>query len=108
MTDERILSGDEVIDRSTPDYKECLAALKSAEQTADRLITAVKPSILGERYFTSEEIMTAFHISRRALQNYRDNGTIPYTSIGGIILYPESKILEALNINSNKSLHYTF
>ena len=102
MTDERILSGDDVIDRSASNYKECLAALKSAEQTADRIMTAVKPSILGERYFTSEEIMTAFHIGRRALQNYRDNGTIPYTSIGGIILYPESQIQKGLERNYYK------
>ncbi|WP_289299984.1 helix-turn-helix domain-containing protein [Xylanibacter muris] len=46
--------------------------------------------------------MTHFHISRRALQNYRDKGIIPYTSIGGTLLYPESKINEVLDRNYYK------
>lgn len=76
--------------------------MRCAVQTADRLIADVEPSLLGERYLTTEQMMTRFHISRRALQNYRDKGIIPYTSIGGTLLYPESKINEVLEKNYYK------
>ncbi len=50
--------------------------------------------------------MARFHISRRALQNYRDKRIIPYTSIGGTLLYPESKINELLESNYYKPMEY--
>ena len=39
------------------------------------------------------------HISKRALQTLRDEEAIPYTSIGGKILYPESALYETLRKN---------
>lgn len=99
MTDGKTLSGEDVIDRTSPEYAECIETLKDAERTAEQIIRNVRPALIGERYFTSEEIMLNFHISRRALQNYRDNGTIPHTSIGGRILYPESGIKQVLEKN---------
>lgn len=91
-----------IITCDTPEYKALVEAMRCAVQTADRLIADVKPSLLGERYLTTEQMMTRFHISRRALQNYRDRGIVPYTSIGGTLLYPESKINEVLERNYYK------
>ena len=100
MNDETInIQGRDTIDRNTPDYMSCIAMLEQAEHTADRIRTTVKPSLFTERYFTSAEVMRYLHISRRALQNYRDNGEIPYTAIGGILLYPETKLNEILEKN---------
>lgn len=86
----------------TDEYKVLLEAMRRATQTADKLIAEVEPSLLGERYLTTEQVMARFHISRRALQNYRDKRIIPYTSIGGTLLYPESKINEVLEKNYYK------
>lgn len=91
-----------IITRDTPEYKELAEAMRCAVQTADRLIAEVSPPLLGERYLTTEQVMTHFHISRRALQNYRDKGIIFYTSIGGTLLYPESEINEVLDRNYYK------
>lgn len=91
-----------IITHDTPEYRELSEAMRCAVQTADRLIADVEPALLGERYLTTEQVMTHFHISRRALQNYRDRGIIPYTSIGGTLLYPESKINEVLENNYYK------
>ena len=100
MNDETIkIQVRDTIDRNTPDYMSCIAMLEQAEHTADRIRTTVKPSLFTERYFTSAEVMRYLHISRRALQNYRDNRLIPYTTIGGKILYPQSAILELLEAN---------
>ena len=102
MTDEKIGCGDDVIHRQSPEYRGLTAALQETRRIADSLMRDCKPSIANERYFTTDEIMLNFRISRRALQNYRDNGTIPHTSIGGVILYPESKIREVLEGNYYK------
>lgn len=91
-----------IITCDTPEYKALTEAMRCAIQASDRLIADAELSLLGERYLTTEQMMTRFHISRRALQNYRDRGIIPYTSIGGILLYPESKINEVLEKNYYK------
>ena len=93
-----------VLTCNTAEYEEMLEALRLAVQTADKLIDNVTPSLLDERYLTTEQTMTHFHISRRTLQNYRDKGIIPYTSVGGTLFYPESKINEVLERNYYKLL----
>lgn len=96
MAEDKILCGDDVITRETPEYKELVATMQRTEQIADKLLKEVRPCLLNERYFTTEQVMELFHISRRALQNYRDKGIIPFVSVGRNIVYPESKIMEML------------
>lgn len=102
MNKTTTISEECIITRDTPEYKELAEAMRYAAQTADRLVADVEPSLLGERYLTTEQVMTHFQISRRALQNYRDKGIIPYTFVGGTLLYPESKINEVLKRNYYK------
>lgn len=99
MTKEEILLSDDVIGRETPAYKQLLAAIREAGTTAAHIRQSCKPQLCAERYLTTEDVMDCFHISRRALQSYRDKGLIPHTSIGGVIQYPESKINEVLEGN---------
>ena len=91
-----------VLTRDMAEYEELLEAMRLAAQPADKLIAEITPPLSGERYLTTEQVMTHFHISRRALQNYRDKGIIPYTSVGGTLLYPEFKINEVLERNYYK------
>lgn len=102
MTDDKIQCGDDVITRETPEYIETIVAYRNTARIADRLVKEVRPCLLNERYFTTEQVMEHFHISRRALQNYRDKGIMPFLSIGGNILYPETKIKEMLEKNYYK------
>lgn len=102
MADDKILCGDDVITRETPEYRELVATLQRTVQIADKLMKEVRPCLLNERYFTTEQVMELFHISRRALQNYRDKGIIPFVSVGGNIVYPESKIREMFEKNYYK------
>lgn len=106
MTDDKIQCGDDVITRETPEYIETIAAYRNTARIADRLVKEVPPCLLNERYFTTEQVMELFHISRRALQNYRDKGIIPFLSIGGNILYSEVKINEMLETKYYKPLVY--
>ncbi len=102
MDDKMMIENRSVLTCNTAEYEELLESMRFAVQTADKLIAEITPPLSGERYLTTEQVMTHFHISRRALQNYRDKGIIPYTSIGGTLLYPESKINEVLEWNYYK------
>ncbi|WP_302022589.1 helix-turn-helix domain-containing protein [Alistipes putredinis] len=102
MEDSKITCGGDVITGETPEYRKLAATMQNIVRITDKLMKKVRPSLLNERYFTTEQVMEHFHISRRALQNYRDKGLIPYTSIGGNILYPEAKINQVLEKNYYK------
>ena len=51
-----------------------------------------QPLLGGEHYLTDRELSERLKISRRTLQDYRNNGILPYRQLGGKILYRESDI----------------
>ena len=55
-----------------------------------------QPLLGGEHYLTDRELSQRLKISRRTLQNYRNNGILPYRQLGGKILYRESDIERVL------------
>jgi len=61
----------------------------------------IKPQTSQEskRYLKSAEVMEMLSISPGTLQNLRINGTLPYSKIGGIILYEEKEIERVLEEN---------
>lgn len=64
-----------------------------------------KFSILsGHRYLTDAELAKCLKISRRTLQEYRNNGIIPFYHVGGKILYREADIEEFLEINRQEAI----
>ena len=67
-------------------------AMKSMK---DRVTSNYRPLLNGERYLSDVEVSHRLKVSRRTLQDYRDNGTLPYFKLGGKVLYRESD-LEAL------------
>lgn len=87
---------EDIITRDSNVFKELRHNIVLAIQAVDILIDTHRPSIGKEVYLTSEEVRSIFGLSKRSLQNYRDNRQIPYTSIGGKILYPQSAIYKLL------------
>ena len=68
-------------------------------QSLDRLLNGVqnlvanhKPTLGGEHYLTDKEVSTRLKVSRRTLQEWRNNGQIAYIQLGGKTLYAESAI----------------
>lgn len=51
-----------------------------------------KPQLGGERYLTDFEVSKKLRVSRRTLQEWRNNGQIAYLLLGGKVLYAESDI----------------
>ena len=53
----------------------------------------------AKKYLKSSEVMEMLSISPGTLQNLRINGTLPYSKIGGIILYEEKEIDRVMEEN---------
>ena len=90
---------DDVLLRTSPEYKEFRQEILRAIHLLDTLIAAHRPTIVTESYLTGEEVMELFSLCPRTLQNYRDRRVL-----GSKILYPRSEIEKILNRNYRKSL----
>lgn len=58
----------------------------------ENLAVGNRPVLGGERYLTDKEVSAQLKLSRRTLQDYRNEGRISYYQLGGKILYQESDI----------------
>ena len=65
----------------------------------ENMALANRPLLDGERYLTDKEVSILLRLSRRTLQDYRNEGIISYYQLGGKILYRESDIEEMLQEN---------
>lgn len=72
------------------------SSLESLSNRVEKIHDNNKPSLDGERYYTDKELAVKLKGSRRSLQDYRNNGILPYTQIGGRILYRGSDIERTL------------
>lgn len=65
----------------------------------ENMALANHPLLDGERYLTDKEVSILLRLSRRTLQDYRNEGIISYYQLGGKILYRESDIEKMLQEN---------
>lgn len=58
----------------------------------------------GEHFLTDSELSVMLKISRRTLQEYRNEGRLPYIRLGGKVLYRESDIERMLQDGYRKAM----
>ena len=76
--------------------KSFFLSLDSLASAMERLFTGKKPSLSGEHFYTDDELSKKLKLSRRSLQDYRNEGRIPHIKLGGKILYRSSDIEKLL------------
>jgi len=76
--------------------KSIFLSLDILSSAMERLFTGRKPMLSGEYFYTDEELSEKLKLSRRSLQDYRNEGRIPYIKLGGKILYRSSDIEKML------------
>ena len=85
-----------------------VAAMLESMRKGSRWLTAFlesyRPPLDGERYLTDREVSELLRVSRRTLQEYRNDRLLPYILLGGKVLYPESGLREVLEANYRKPL----
>jgi excisionase family DNA binding protein len=91
-SDERIRELRECIDR----LRGCIWKLKD---------NARKRSLDNETYISDKELSDRLKVSRRTLQEWRNNGRISYILLGGKVLYKEKDIQLMLEKNYHASIY---
>ncbi len=76
--------------------KSFFLSLERLSRIMEHLFSSRKPELNGESFYTDEELSKKLKISRRSLQDYRNQGRIPYIKLGGKILYRSSDIEKLL------------
>lgn len=80
--------------------------LQNFEQVIKDTVKAQLPKLrdsFQKDWLSTEEVMEMMNVSRRTVQNYRDDGKISYTQDGRKILYPRESIEEFLRDNMIKA-----
>ena len=72
------------------------SSLEDLSKRVEKKCDSNKPSLDGERYYNDKELAVKLKVSRRSLQDYRNNGILPYIRVGGKILYRASDIERVL------------
>ncbi|MGX1752862.1 helix-turn-helix domain-containing protein [Sphingobacterium sp. NPDC055346] len=65
----------------------------------EEILKNYRPVMNGEIYLSGEEVCKLLHISKRTLQQYRDDQILPYIQIGGKIIYKETDLMNVLEQN---------
>ncbi|MFV0268434.1 MAG: helix-turn-helix domain-containing protein [Draconibacterium sp.] len=76
--------------------KSFFLSLERLSRLMEHLFASRKPKLNGESFYTDDELSKKLKISRRSLQDYRNEGRIPYIKLGGKILYRASDIEKML------------
>ena len=96
----------EIITKDSEEFKELTGWMKKIGKSLEAATARIRPAIADEHYLQGEDVCEMLHISKRTLQTLRDEGAIPYTTIGGKILYPESALYETLRKNYRNYRQY--
>lgn len=78
------------------DNRELLQALNDVLPHIEQALKNNNPLFDSERYLTSEELCSILKLSRRTLQDYRNNGILPFIQLPGKVLFRESDIKKIL------------
>jgi len=88
---------DNLITKNNERVKNFFKSLDRMLDNIESLTQNYRPILGGERFMTDAEVSERLKLSRRVLQDYRNEGTIPYCKLGGKILYRESDIQKLLD-----------
>ena len=76
----------ELITLRTSGVEDAMKSMKDIESLFDKVTSNYRPLLNGERYLSDVEVSHRLKVSRRTLQDYRDNGTLPYFKLGITLL----------------------
>ncbi len=64
-----------------------------------------RPVLGGEHYLSDAELSSILKLSRRTLQQWRNDGVISFISLGGKVLYRESDVQDMLERRYRKAFN---
>lgn len=91
-----------VVTMDTEEVTVLLQEMQKQSKWLSSFLENYSPPLDGERYLTDKEVSELLRVSRRTLQEYRNNRVLPFILLGGKVLYPESGLREVLETNYRK------
>ena len=88
----------------TEDVTMLLQNVQKNSKWLSACLESYSPPLDGERYLTDTEVSELLRVSRRTLQEYRNNRVLPFILLGGKVLYPESGLREVLETNYRRPI----
>lgn len=95
---------DKVMTQDDEPIAKALHALRKGAKEVKQLSENYRPPLNGERYMTDKEVAERLKVSRRTLQEYRNDRKIPFVIFGGKALYREADIEQMLAENYKKAI----
>lgn len=95
---------DNVITADDERIASALNALRKGAKQVSQLAQNYRPPLNGERYMTDKEVAQRLKVSRRTLQEYRNDRKIPFVLFGGKALYRETDIERMLEESYKKAI----
>ena len=83
---------------------QALSTLRKANRKAEQLMADYHPVLNGERLLTDAEVAALLKVSRRTLQEYRNERQIAFIELRGKTLYRESDVEKMIERNYRKAL----
>lgn len=93
-----------VITMDTEDVTMLLQNVQKNSKWLSAFLESYSPPLDGERYLTDKEVSELLRVSRRTLQEYRNNRVLPFILLGGKVLYSESGLREVLETNYRRPI----
>ena len=63
------------------------------------LLRHSRAEVLKDTWIDNQDVLQTLHISKRTLQTFRDNGTLPYSKVKGQFYYKVSDVEQLLQDN---------
>lgn len=82
----------ELLDNKSDEIAHFFTALDELLDFVSQALKNRTPHLNGEKFLTNKDVCQMLHVSLRTLQDWRDNGIIPFIQIKGKILYRESEV----------------
>jgi len=97
------------MDNSNGINRDQLITLGDLEKLKNELLSAIKLMLEGsnhqhiKQWLRSSEVRKMLGVSPGTLQNFRVNGTLSYTKLGGIVFYKYDEIVKLLEDHSKSN-----
>ena len=90
---------DEILTMEDEPIATVVQNMRKGSRWLSTFLEGYRPPLDGERYLTDKEVADLLRVSRRTLQEYRNNRVLPFILLAGKVLYPESGLRELLEAN---------
>lgn len=85
----------EVINIEARTFEAMMSRFEAFAQKVEKLCEGRDKSL--KKWFDNQEVCQILNISKRTLQTYRDNGTLPFTQINHKMFYKPEDVEQIIN-----------